>query len=371
MPLIRFLPTGRRLALVATLAAALIAPVAASAGPYLVFDARTGEVLAENRSFDPWYPASLTKLMTIYVTLRALSAGEVTLETPVVMTAHAAKEPPSKMGFKPGAAVSVDTALKILVVKSANDVAMALGETVGGGEAGFVARMNAEAARLGMVGTRFANPNGLPDPAQFTTARDYALLARALIRDYPGTYDLFRITGLSLGGKVIKTHNNLLERYPGADGMKTGFICSSGFNVVASASRGGRRLVAVVLGERTAKEREEHTAELLETAFSAGSGLFGGATLDRLRPTVTPPVLPADLKPQVCGRRDVGETADGAGPTAAAELPARSYLVPRFKVMDPVPIAMLAPAGGVPLAAAGAVPDALPPLPKARPRVAG
>ncbi len=245
-------------------------------------------------------------------------------------------------------------------------MAVALGEAVGGSEEGFVALMNAEAARLGMVGTRFANPNGLPDPMQWTTARDYALLARALIHDYPETYDLFRITALSLGAKIIKTHNHLLERYPGADGMKTGFICSSGFNVVASATRNGRRLVAVVMGEKNAKLRAEHTAQLLETAFQTGAGLYANrTTLDALRPSQAPAVVPADMKPQVCGpKRDIGESADaevGAdGDPATAALQPASYLVPPFKVMDPVPIALLAPV---------VLPTAVP-LPVPRPQAA-
>lgn len=347
------------------LAAGLVRP--ATAGPYLVYDAASGEVLAENQAFHPWYPASLTKLMTAYVTFRAMAAGEIGPDSPVVMTANAAKEPPSKMGFKPGTVITIDTALKIIVVKSANDVAMALGEAVGGSEAGFVARMNAEARRLGMANTRFANPNGLPNPNQWTTARDFAILSRAILREYPGYAGLFRITALSLGAKVIKTHNHLLERYPGTDGMKTGFICASGFNVVASATRGGRRLVAVVFGERNAKVRAEKTAELLETAFATRSGLFSRrTTLDKLQPSDVPPTEPTDMRPYVCGKdRDTGEDADDAGVTQAGSVPAlqpKSYLVPRFKTMDPVPISIGgATSGGEPL------PAELPPLPRPRP----
>ncbi len=347
----------------------------AAAGPYIVFDASSGEVLAENRSFDPWYPASLTKLMTIYVAFRALGAREIKPETPVVMSAYASREPPSKMGFKPGTMITVDDALKILVVKSANDVAMALAETVGGTEEGFVARMNAEARRLGMAGTQFANPNGLPDERQWTTARDYAILTYAILKDFPSYRDLFRITALQLGGKVIKTHNHLLERYPGSDGMKTGFICASGFNVVASASRGNRRLVAVVLGERNAKLRAEKTAQLLETGFSTGSGLFSRrTTIAGLRPAAAVPAGPTDMRDFVCGKnRKAGEDADAdvvakAGVVGNAP---KSYLVPAFKVMDPVAISILgtvqpaAPAAGAP-----AVQDLddVDPLPRPNPR---
>jgi D-alanyl-D-alanine carboxypeptidase len=322
------------------------------AGPYVVFDAASGEVIAENDAFHPWYPASLTKLMTAYVTFHALRSREITPDTPVVMTANAAKEPPSKMGFKPGSAVSVDAALKILMVKSANDVAVALAETVGGSEDAFIARMNAAAARLGMVGTRFANPHGLPHKGQWTTARDFGLLARAIIREFPQYRDLFRITALQLGGQTIKTHNHLLERYPGTDGMKTGFICSSGFNVVTSTTRGGRRLVAVVMGELNAMARAEKTASLLETAFTTRAGLFSRrTTLENLRPSSAPPRTPTDMREAICGKnRNTGEDANAE--VAATEQ--RSFLVPRYQVMAPVVITMsTAPASQAAPAAAG------------------
>jgi D-alanyl-D-alanine carboxypeptidase len=278
----------------------------AEAGPYVVFDASTGEVLDERDAFVPWYPASLTKLMTAYVTFEALRSGEITLDSAVVMTAEAAREPPSKMGFKPGTAITVDTALKILIVKSANDVALALAETVGGSEAGFVDRMNATAARLGMVGTRFANPNGLPDDRQWTTARDFALLSRAILVEYPEYRGLFRITALQLGSKLIRTHNHLLERYPGTDGMKTGFICASGFNVVQSVTRGRRTLVAVVMGERTAMERAVNTASLIEAGFDSGGGFFAKkVTLAALRPDVRPPATPVSIRDQVSWVRQI------------------------------------------------------------------
>lgn len=345
----------------------LMAAPAAEAGPYLVFDARNGEVLAQNDAFHPWYPASLTKMMTAYVTFRALRQGTVQKDSAVVMTPNAAKEPPSKMGFKPGTVLTVDTALKIIIVKSANDVAVALAEAVGGSEGAFVQRMNAEARRLGMTGTRFTNPNGLPDAGQWTTARDFALLARAIINEFPEHDDLFSITALSLGGKLIKTHNHLLERFPGTTGMKTGFICSSGFNVVTSTTRNGRRLVAVVMGEPNAKVRAEKTAELLATAFQTGSGLFSMRTkIENLRPSSPPPSQPVDLRPSVCGKdRNTGEDADAE---VAGE--PKSYLVPRYELRAPVPIA-LGGAKGIPPTTdpkeAGANPT---PLPRPKPNSA-
>nr|WP_244635700.1 D-alanyl-D-alanine carboxypeptidase family protein [Chthonobacter albigriseus] len=352
---------------------AIAAALPAAAGPYLVFDARTGEVLAESQAFDPWYPASLTKMMTAYVTFRAIEQGRLRPDSLVVMTANASKEPPSKMGFKPGTALSVDTALKMLIVKSANDIAVALAETVGGGEAEFVALMNAEARRLGMDGTRFVNPNGLPDPRQWSTARDFAVLSRAIIAEYPQYSELFRITALSLGAKVIKSHNHLLERYPGTDGMKTGFICASGYNVVASATRGGRRLVAVVLGERNARVRAEKAAQLLEAGFRATGGFFSRKVkLDTLRPDVAPPSLPTDMRDFVCGKnRNAGEDADDQSVATAGvgKGEARSYLVPPFKLMDPVPVALGGTVDLVPSPAGSGVPlDAdLPPLPLPNP----
>jgi D-alanyl-D-alanine carboxypeptidase len=279
------------------------------------------------------------------------------------MTAEAAREPPSKMGFKPGTAITVDTALKILIVKSANDVAMALAQSVAGSEGRFVDRMNQASARLGMVGTRFSNPNGLPDETQWTTARDFALLARAILVQYPEYRGLFRITALQLGGKTIRTHNHLLERYPGTDGMKTGFICASGFNVVASTTRGRRTLVAVVMGELNARERAETTASLLETAFATRAGLFSRrTTLESLRPETRPPAYPVSIREEVCGKnRAKGEDADAdVGGTAQARA---SYLVPRFELMAPVPIALGVPGGAAP--AASSSPST--PLPRPNP----
>lgn len=367
------IPAILRRALVPALVVGLWA-APAEAGPYLVYDAASGEVLAENDAFVPWYPASLTKLMTAYVTFGAIRNGRIRPDTPVVMSEFARREPPSKMGFKAGTAVTVDTALKILIVKSANDVAVALAETVGGSEQEFVALMNAEARRLGMSGTRFANANGLPDNGQWTTARDFGLLSRAIIREYPEWKRLFGITGLALGGKVIKSHNHMLDRFPGSDGMKTGFICASGFNIVASATRGGRQLVAVVLGERNAKVRAEKTAELLQTAFDTGSGLFSRRTkLEALRPSSPVPAEPTDMRPYVCGKnRNAGEDADGevVAKAGSGGLAPASYLVPKFHVMDPVPIAILGTVAPPPSAA---VDDAaprdpnLPPLPRPKP----
>lgn len=206
----------------------------AAAGPYILVDLDSGRILDENEGLAPWYPASVTKLMTSYVTFEALAAGELTMRSAVVVSQHALNEPPSKMGFRVGTEITVENALKMVLVKSANDIAMALGETVSGSERRFVARMNKTAQKLGMTGTRFRNPNGLPAKGQTTNVRDMAVLTQALLKDFPEHADLFQITAIKAGKKVLRSYNPLLTRYKGATGMKTGFICSSGFNMVAN-----------------------------------------------------------------------------------------------------------------------------------------
>jgi D-alanyl-D-alanine carboxypeptidase len=353
----------------------------ADIGAYIVVDAASGAVLAEKNMFQAWYPASITKLMTAYVTFRAMREGRIGPDSPVKISQNAASRPPSKMGFKVGTVLTIDTAVKIIIVKSANDIAVALGEAVGGGsEAKFVDMMNAEARRLGMVATHFENPHGLPDDAQVTSARDMAVLARAILADFPEHRDLFRITGLQLGKQTIRTHNHLLERFRGTDGMKTGFICNSGFNVVTTTTRNGRTLIAVVLGAYTSAERNEFAAKLLTEAF-ANPTLRRG-TLATLRPpAVTPP--PVSVRDYTCGAKRkqqpaaaaaaVGESEDvevigeagnrlivaNAGSGAAPAKP-KSYLEARFSTMAPVPIKL----GG----AAGAAVAVAVPLPPVRPR---
>src|SRR4029077_20477659 len=215
---------------------AAIAAVPARATPYLVVDADSGQVLMQNEATVVWYPASLTKLMTVYVALDAVRAGKLTMDTPLVMSARAARMPPSKMGFRPGTQVTLDNALKMLMVKSPNDVAVMVAEGVGGSVEAFADDMNADAQRLGMHESHFVNPNGLHNPDHVSSARDMAIVARALLREFPDHADLFSIGALQLGRQYIPNHNGLLGRYPGADGMKTGFTCPAGFNVVASAN---------------------------------------------------------------------------------------------------------------------------------------
>lgn len=257
---------------------------AANAGPTLLFEADSGKVLYSENIDDQWHPASLTKMMTAYIAFQDLKAGRVTLETDIPCTELAFKEPPSKVGLPVGANLKMDTALKALIIKSANDVAVMIAEALGPTYGRFVERMNATALKLGMTRTHFANPNGLPDKAQVTTARDLAKLSRAITTQFPEYAHYWAMPSFQLGKLHLSTHNGLLKTFEGADGLKTGFICDSGFNVVASATRDGRKLMAVVLGEPSGADRTVRAASLLEHGFRqwGWKQLFNTETIDNV-----------------------------------------------------------------------------------------
>ncbi|MBX3597465.1 MAG: D-alanyl-D-alanine carboxypeptidase [Rhizobiaceae bacterium] len=252
----------------ALLAVALASAGPAAANPSMLFDLNSGRVLQHQDAFKRWYPASLTKLMTAYVAFRAIEAGEVQLDSPIRISRKAASQIPAKIGFKPGSVVTLDNALKMMLVRSTNDIAMAIGENIGGSQELFAQRMNREAARLGMTDTHYSNPNGLFSPDQFTTARDQALLVMAMRRDYPQYSGYYSIEGLRVGKRALNNFNLLIGRYEGADGMKTGFVCESGFNLIGSATRNGRTLVAIVLGSKNAHSRAEAAAAMLDEGFA-------------------------------------------------------------------------------------------------------
>jgi D-alanyl-D-alanine carboxypeptidase len=256
----------------------------AAAGPTLLFDAGNGKVLYAEDHDDQWHPASLTKIMTAYLVFEALKSGRLTLEKKIPVSENAHGQPPSKVGLPVGAEMSVDMALRALIVKSANDVAIMLAEAIGGSEEAFVKQMNDAARRFGMTRTHFVNPSGLPASDQVTTARDLARLARAVLRDFPEYAHLWAMADMQIGRRRLRTHNGLLRTYEGADGLKTGFICDSGFNVVASASRDGRRLVAVVLGEVSGRDRNVRAASLLEHGFETygWKQMFDNTTVETL-----------------------------------------------------------------------------------------
>ncbi|MGE0575535.1 D-alanyl-D-alanine carboxypeptidase family protein [Reyranella sp.] len=243
------------------------------AGPYVVVDAESGETLLERNAGAFWYPASLTKMMTMYIVFEELRAGRLTLASAVPFSEHARSQPPSKLGVGPGQAITVEQALQSLVARSANDTATALGELISGSTAAFALRMTETAARIGMNATQFRNASGWPDSNQMTTARDMAVLAMVLIKQFPEYYGYFHTQEFMFGKVRIGPGMKFLDLYaPYADGLKTGFICASGFNIVGSAVRDGRRLIAVAFGFRRADLRDEFLVRLLDEAYSLKTG---------------------------------------------------------------------------------------------------
>jgi D-alanyl-D-alanine carboxypeptidase len=286
----------------ATLAcAALLAPRAASAEALLLIEADSGKVLQAENATIPWYPASVTKIMTAYVTLKAVKDGKLTLDTLVTVSPTAASQSPSKMGFRPGTQLTVDNALKMMMVKSANDMAVVLAEGVGGSIDGFSAMMNDTAQKLGMTQTSYVNPNGLPADGQITSARDLGILARSFLRDLPEYEYFVHIPAIRFGKRVTGNFNKLIGRYPGADGFKTGFICASGYNLVASATRNGRRLIAVVLGANSGTARAVKAAQLLERGFSQDNLTWLRPSLGTVDKLVPVDASPPNLREDMCG----------------------------------------------------------------------
>jgi D-alanyl-D-alanine carboxypeptidase len=242
--------------------------------------------------------------MTAYVTLRTVKEGRITLDTLFTVSPVAASQSPSKMGFRAGTQVTVDNALKMMLVKSANDMAVVLAEGVGGSIDGFSALMNQNAQRLGMTQTSYVNPNGLPDDRQITSARDLAILARAIIRDLPEYEYFVHIPSIRYGRRITQNFNKLIGRYPGADGFKTGFICASGYNLVASATRDGKRLIAVVLGSSSGKARAVKAAQLLERGFANNTVSWLRPSLGAVENLVPVDVSPPNLRDEMCsGKR--------------------------------------------------------------------
>jgi D-alanyl-D-alanine carboxypeptidase len=312
---------------IVTIAAlAIAAPCALHAEALLVVEADTGKVLQADNATYPWYPASVTKMMTAYVTLKAIKDGRMTLDQLLTVSPVAASQSPSKMGLRPGTQVTVENALAMMLVKSANDMAVVLAEGVGGSIDGFSAQMNQTAQRLGMTQTSYVNPNGLPADGQITSARDLAILARAIIRDLPEYEYFYHIPSIRFGRRVTNNFNKLIGRYPGADGFKTGFICASGYNLVGSATRNGKRLIAVVLGASSGQMRAVRAAQLLERGF-ANTGLTwlrpSLGTVDNLAPI---DASPPNLRDEMCGGKrkrpasdEDAETVAGNGASSSGE----------------------------------------------------
>ncbi|MDW8444355.1 MAG: D-alanyl-D-alanine carboxypeptidase [Acetobacteraceae bacterium] len=307
----------------------------------IVVDVGTGRVLSAVNADAPRHPASLTKMMTAYMVFEAVRNRRLTWSTPVVFSAHAAAQSPSKLGLPAGTRLTLEEATLAMITRSANDAAAAIAETLGGTEANFARLMTLRARSLGMTSTTFRNASGLPDPDQITTARDMATLGLRLIQDFPAEYRLFSTTETRVRNLRLYNHNRMLATYEGTDGIKTGFIRSSGFNLVASAVRGGRRLVGVVMGGASAVERDEHMAELFDQAFGS-SGVriaHAGPTLAlvpraRAEAPRTEPQRPAAARPPVQPARpapshaawavQVGAFADREGAQMAARAARRA-----------------------------------------------
>jgi D-alanyl-D-alanine carboxypeptidase len=334
-------------------AAASLAATPAWSGASILIDADSGKVLrAENATY-PWYPASTTKLMTLYMTLSAIRDHRITFDSLFTVSRNAYMQAPTKMGFPIGTQVTVDNALKMMMVKSANDMAVLLAEGIGGSIDDFAQQMTDTAHSLGMTESNFVNPNGLPADGQISSARDLAILARALIREFPEYSSYWHIPAIRYGKRIVRNYNPLLGRYPGADGMKTGFICASGFNLVATATRNNKRLIAVVLGSPSGAARAMKAAEMLEGGFSSNplSWLTPSlGTVDALTPM---DVAPLNLKDEICGKHrrrpatedeDMDADSDNTQNAAAAN-ETRSLLLSALRApTNPVLLSDLGPA---------------------------
>ncbi len=297
----------------------ILMAASARASPLLLVDASSGDILVAQEATRSWHPASLTKLMTAHLALTAVRSGRLTMDTSIVLSARAVAQAPSKLGVPPGTSLRLEDALLVMMVRSANDVAVAIAEAVSGNEAAFVAAMNGEARRLGMSGTRFVNASGLHHDRQVTNARDMAVLMLAVLSHHGDRAELFRTSAVTVNGRMLKNTNKLVEDYAGLEATKTGYVCASGFNVAISAVRGGRRVVGVVLGSPDAATRTRITRELLDTGLTGATSPVGNLRTVK----ADTPAPGTDLRRRKCGRQGpvigtpivVGGDVKSAGPS--------------------------------------------------------
>ena len=346
----------------------------------IVVDAESGEVLFARHADSRRYPASITKVMTLYLAFEALAEGRIKLDDVITVSPRAASQPPSKLGLAAGQTITVDDAMRATAVRSANDMAMALAEHIGGSQDRFAAQMTLKARELGMTQTRYVNPNGLPDARQLTSARDLAILARAVMRDYPQYYRYFGLHDWAYNGRDYRNTNGLLRGGDGYDGMKTGYTNASGYNLAASAVRDGRRLITIVLGGRSTASRNAHVAALMDTGFEverlrrAGQPIQVAQTFFEERgfgigPDNSGPVQYASVA-------DDEEEETGSGSTSAVSYAALPAVPPQPAEVAPAPsevrtVAALLRASGpadmtAALNGAGAAPSPPAPRPSAR-----
>lgn len=346
----------------------------------IVVDAQSGEVLFARHADSRRYPASITKVMTLYLAFEALAEGKIKPEDVLVVSPHAASQPPSKLGLAAGQTITLDDAMKATAVRSANDMAVAIAEHIGGSEARFTAQMTLKAQELGMTQTRYVNANGLPDARQLTSARDLAILARAIMRDYPQYYRYFGLHDWAYNGRDYRNTNGLLHSGNGYDGMKTGYTNASGYNLAASSVRDGRRLITIVLGGRSTASRNAHVAALMDTGFEVERARAGGQTIQVAQTFFEQRgfgISPEAAGPVQYASTGASEDSEDGAPVAYASLPSapatpmRVTPAPSERAPAPIQRAEARPAdvttilnGGAPVASP---PARTPPRAPARP----
>ncbi len=271
-------------------------------GPSLLFDPFSGEVISQNRAGEPWYPASLTKLMTSYVVFRKIRDGKLHLDQQVPISERAHLQPASHTGLPAGKTVSVDFALQALLVYSANDMAYVLAEAASGSSERFADEMNDVAKTMDLQATHFVNPNGLFDPRHISSARDLGVIAALIVNQFPEHLHYFTQEAVMVGKRRLPNHNSLIRIMPEAVGMKTGFVCNSGYNLVGSAIRGGRQLVSVVLGARSGNVRAKASHEMLDSGFDE-LGKSGHAKVGEIVDQSYGSIVPADMTTTVCKKK--------------------------------------------------------------------
>ncbi len=346
----------------------------------IVVDAESGEVLFARHADSRRYPASITKVMTLYLAFEALAEGRIKLDDVITVSPRAASQPPSKLGLAAGQTITVDDAMRATAVRSANDMAMALAEHIGGSQDRFAAQMTLKARELGMTQTRYVNPNGLPDARQLTSARDLAILARAVMRDYPQYYRYFGLHDWAYNGREYRNTNGLLRGGDGYDGMKTGFTNASGYNLAASAVRDGRRIITIVLGGRSTASRNAHVAALMDTGFDVERARARGETIQvaqtffeqrgfGIGPDNSGPVEYASVGDDEDGEAGAGSSAPASGAVAYAALAAAPPPLTRLTPAPSESPAMIERPADVTAILNGGSPVATPPpsRPRARP----
>ena len=328
---------GVTLALLGSLMGGAVAAGSGYAPPYseLVVDSRTGKTIYALNADAPRHPASITKVMTLYLLFEQLESGKMSLSTPIKISNWAARQAPSKLGLDPGDTISVEDAIKAVVTKSANDIAVAIAESIGGTEPNFADLMTKKARSIGMTRTVYANASGLPNPRQITTARDLVTLGRSIQTRFPRYFQYFSLRSFDYDGNPIANHNKLLGKVDGVDGIKTGYTAKSGFNLLTSVHSEGRSLLAVILGGRSGGSRDRRMADLIDTYIEVASNGDGKPTLASNK-KIAPPPLPSEVDRTAANGEDDGETAAApAKPAASTVVAAAQPVAPAAPVVAP------------------------------------